>query len=418
MSRNNKDIFDLIVVGAGAAGLAAVSTKILLNYKLQKKEKVLIIEKNNTLGKSLLKTGNGRCNLSNELLFENRSMNLYNNEEFVKNVLHSCNHKFKNNFKISDNNICAVKQLFHNLGLITRTDKNKRIYPYTNSSKTIVEIFTRFVHDNNIECMLNSKLISIKEIQNNIIQIVCDNGTKFYTKKLLVTTGKVLDKILFFENSYTNIYPALCPICTEKKILVGLDGIKIQAKCKLYNKSDNLIHEEFGEVLFRKYGLSGICIFNISRFIKNKKNMYVVVDMTPDWKYKDLLTYLRNRYTLLQTYKDSIDIKLLLCGILQNNISLALSKILNFEWKNISWKNLKKIATIIKNFKLNINGVNSSVNSQVYQGGVDTSFLNSNSLRYRHSNIYLAGEIVDIDGPCGGYNLHWAWMSGILASLP
>lgn len=313
-----KQQINTAIVGGGPAGLAAAITAA------RARQNVTIFEKSDKLGKTILKTGNGRCNFSNI----NIDINKYNNPKLAASVL----------------NKVDVYKFFDSLGLAVYVDNEGKMYPYTRKASTVVDVLIREIKKLNIKIELNSTL-------------------KGKFDKVIIATGGKSKNVLG-------------PIKTNNEITKKLDGIRVHAKCSVGNIS------ETGELLFRKYGVSGICIFNLSRYLGKELH----IDFFPEFTKDQLENYISK-----QPYGKPEDI---LAGIMLPKISKTLFK--------------EKIdINKLKDFKLHIKGIGDTKQCQVCRGGVPY---------LRKDNNFYAGEAVDVDGPCGGYNLHWAWASGIYAA--
>lgn len=415
MSKTNNKFrnssIDLAVIGGGPAGLAAAISAAKLSKANNKNIQINIYESENKLGKTILKTGNGRCNFSNYFIEENKG-NLYNNAKFVNKVIDSCEQITKNKiYKIENNDeeVSAPLRMFEDLGLSCYYDDEGRLFPYTNKASSVVDVLRYEVEDLQIKTKCNQKLKSINFNEKyETFEIGFVSGEKISAKKVIVSSG-----ILNFDNKLIkkSLIPykyVLGPIKTDTKFINNLDGVKAHVKCTIFdgNKEQSF---EIGEVLFRKYGLSGICIFNLSRFLNNSKQK-IRIDFAPEDELKDLVNLVKKRYKKIKRNNEkNINFERLFAGMVLPKIIKSICKYTKVKENDVNAQNIEKICFALKHFDLNGIGIVDEKQCQVKRGGIDTSSLNPFTLEYKFMpGLYFAGEIVDVDGPCGGYNLYWA----------
>lgn len=415
MSKTNQKtkahLIDLAIIGGGPAGLAAAISSAKLSRVNNKNLKINIFESENKLGKTILKTGNGRCNFSNYFIEENKG-NLYNNKKFVNKVIDSCEQTTKNKIYILDNNveeISAPLRMFEDLGLSCYYDDEGRLFPYTNKASSVVDVLRYEVEDLQIKTKCNQKLKSINFNEKyKTFEIVFVSGEKISAKKVIVSSG-----ILNFDNKSIkkSLIPykyVLGPIKTDTKFINNLDGVKAHVKCTIFdgNKEQSF---EIGEVLFRKYGLSGICIFNLSRFLNNSKQK-IKIDFAPEDELKDLVNLVKKRHKKIKRNNEkNINFERLFAGMVLPNIIKSVCNYTKVKENEVNTQNIEKICFALKHFDVEVLGIADEKQCQVKRGGIDTISLNASTLEYKFiPGLYFAGEIVDVDGPCGGYNLYWA----------
>lgn len=432
-----KDVIDIAIIGAGAAGLASAVTSSKAAISKNKNLTIAIFEKDNQIGKSILKTGNGRCNFSNYYAYKNNGKE-YNNPKICKSVFDSCKNKV-NNINVFDfEEDCELKvptyNMFEYLGLACTIDDEGRMYPYTGKAISVVDVFEYALNDLKVKQFLNHEMTKINPDQEkSFYNLYFSNGKTYRAKKIIITTGGIDNKFGLLRNSLTKINKALGPIKTNIEYLKSLDGTRAHVGCTLKNLEDNItnqdkksnnktlnyytVHQETGEILFRKYGVSGICVFNVSRFLDEKKSQVLEIDFAPDDSFEELYETLVKRYNLYN-FDNHISAERLLSGMLLKNIVNSICKYAKLDTNNIIFEDLYNLAFAIKYFVLKIKGIWDKNMCQITQGGINCNEINTNSMELNNSkNIYLAGEMLDIDGPCGGFNLHWAWTSGILAGI-
>lgn len=374
-----KDIYDFVVLGGGAGGLTA-------SIKLKEHGKsVAIIDENVNLGKKLLVTGNGRCNLTNL----NVSSKNYN-----RNI-----DKFLNRFGVKE-----TLKFFKSLGIETYSDEEGRVYPLSNSAKTIQFILQNKIKELNIDCFTNEKILSVVKTESNFI--IQTTNLKLVAKNIVVATGgKSKEFLKSFDIKYVKEMPSLVSLKT-KEITKNINGVKVEVEVSA--EVDGLTKSEEGEVLFKDSGLSGIVIFNISNLFARAKNFNgkIYLDLFPKKSENELYNMLLTRKSL----KFNI-----LEGILCHELAIYVYERLKIDNKGadrLSDIEIKNIVRILKRLEFNVCGFYD--NNQVVSGGVDLNELTDNLEHKKIKGLYFIGECVDIDGDCGGYNLQWAWTSSAI----
>ncbi|MEG1804292.1 MAG: aminoacetone oxidase family FAD-binding enzyme [Clostridia bacterium] len=385
---------NVAIVGGGASGLF-VANMLKADYK------VTIFEKNDRVGKKLLQTGNGRCNLSN--LHSCNDLDKfclnYNNFEFAKQIF--------TNFSVED----TIKA-FEKLGLLL-TYQDDLIYPATYQASTVLDVL-RLNLNSNVKIICNCEIVSITK--KNAKFFLTDNEGKTYYQDIVilcgggnssVTSNPCYKLVTQLGHTLTALYPSLAPIKCVDAFLKGLNGIKANVKASLYN-SGRLVQSVNGEVMFKDYGISGIAIFELSRF-KIDNNSKIELDLFPDI---DIDTIITNRC------KTNLTCENLFTGLLNNKIALNLLFKLGYDVSTpLSQVDAIRICNLVKKVSLTQLSVLPFDKSQVTKGGVDLSQVDAQTMSSNLvEDLYFIGELLDIDGNCGGYNLQFAWSSaGICA---
>ncbi len=361
---------DIVVIGAGPMGIMS-SISIKKNHPSYN---VILLEKGESIGARIKVSGNGRCNLGNI----NINPNAYNNPSFVKDIL-----------KYQDKLFSYLDEV----GFSYYNDDEGRIYPISESSTTLIYSLTKLLNKYNVKVKTSSFVTSINKIGNKY-EIKLQNEALLCDKVVISIGGLAknnsLDNYLkIFKNMSDNIIPfasSLTPIKTDN-VGIYMEGKRSKANVRLYFKN-KLLFEEYGEVLFKKDGISGIVIFNVSSFlarrhITNYKDYYLSIDLLPKMSVEELNAILKidNSYNTLF------------------HLSIA--------------KYLKEHSIDPKDYRLNIKGLYPLAFAQVSSGGLDLKEINSNLSLKNDSNIYVGGEEIDIDGICGGYNIEFAFLCGI-----
>ncbi len=402
--------YDIVIIGAGASGLVCASKLSDLNLN----KNILLIDRMNKVGKKILATGNGRCNISNKNI--NLENYYSNNKIFVKNQI-----------KNLSNNI--ILEYFEELGLKTKLIENG-YYPITEQAATVVEVLKLKIEEcKNIDILLETEVICIKK--NDLFTIETNNGEIISEQVVLSTGGSAYPALGSNGSGYklasslnhkqTKIYEALTQVKSDSKSLKYLKGTRIKANAKIY-VNNKFVEEETGEVQFTETGLSGICIFNLSHLAAYNKevlknNVMIKLDLMPDTNYDKLKKELENRK---DKFKDRF-IDFYLTGLLNNKISYVIYEYLkinvNKRVSNLNQMEIENICRFLKEFEFEISGVNDFDNAQVTAGGVDTTEVNPQTFESLiNKGLYIIGEILDIHGDCGGYNLNFAFTSGLIAA--
>lgn len=390
-------MYDLAVIGGGATGVVA-SIKALSKGKT-----VAIFEKKDRLLKKVLVTGNGQCNFTNIYA---TNINYHSLEqEKIKNEI------VKNVFSIYSPS--KVIEFFFELGVEHIVKDRGKVYPRSLSASSVVDALRFKLESLNPSIFLNTE---IKEIKKENEYFLIGN---IKAKKLLITTGGISqldfdqEKSVYFNFTKTKLKPAIVQLQTRKEDVKGLEGIKVNADVAIYS-NDKQIRKDTAELLFTPYGLSGPVIFNLSVEVAKLKTSYVLIDLLKDISKKDLVDLLINRKYMLW-YLEANDF---LSGILPKKLGQYLLKKVGIEKLNIntldiSDEKIYDLANLIKEFKIEILQDNGFKNAQVTAGGVSLLEINNDFSHKKIQNLYLAGEILDIYGDCGGFNLQMCFASGL-----
>ncbi len=402
MNRENFKVFKAIIIGGGMAGLTSA---IILSKKFGG-ENIAVVEGQNRVGKKILSTGNGQCNLTNLDL----SLSHFHskNSEFFKHSIE----KYDNNQMIS---------FFNELGVLT-TFEDDKVYPLSKQSSSVLDALRFKLESLNTRLFLGSK--AIRTIKEKCFKVSLENGEVLEGENLIIavggkssshlgTDGTSYNLLTSFGHSLTNLYPSLVQLKTDKAKIKGMKGLKLKANVKAVINGKTAIEKE-GEVLFTDYGVSGNAIFFISSYVVDKKAK-LVLDLVPNLSKEELNGFLTNKvkncpYLTLEN---------LLSGIINNKIASAVLRNNGFSDLNekISCSNLEKIVNLVKNYEIDIVGSMGFDNSQVTKGGISVNEFNPLTLESNLiSNLYAVGEVLDVDGDCGGYNLQWAFSSASAVS--
>lgn len=387
---------NVLIIGGGVSGVTAALS--LADEKI----KVTLMEGNEKLLKKLLITGNGRCN------FYNEDQNLYHYHSFHQELLEQ--------FLAIENPINALN-FIENLGIVPIV-KNGYYYPFTNKASTVYDALINKLSKTNVNVLLNHKVKDI-ELRNNGFFI----NNEFYTDVVLATGSKAYpltgsdgsgySLLPFLKDMMIPILPALTYLECQTSYNKLWKGIRSQVTVKLYIDNE-MAKKETGELQFTEKGLSGICVFNLSGSaalaISQNKNVQVHLDFTPFTD--DILSF-------LQKWSEEKNIKETLAGFLQEpliKMIMKQSKIKEEDtFADLSSERINKLLSNLTDYPLSITGTGDFSSSQVCQGGISLKSVDIKklcSLDYPH--LYFTGEILDVFGDCGGYNLTFAILSGLV----
>lgn len=394
----------VLIIGGGASGMMAAVTAAE-----NRQNRVILIEKHSRVGRKLLTTGNGCCNLSNADLSE---ANYFGEDSrFVKPAL--------DYFGLE-----ATLDFFRSLGLLTRTEPGGRIYPYSMQAGSVLDVLRFALMRPNIDLRCEIEALSIKK-EGPAFITETSAGT-IESDKLIITAGGAAAPKLggtmsgyrllqALGHSRTALYPSLVQVKTDNIYTRALKGIKTGADVSVLS-GGHTICESSGEVLFTEYGLSGPAIFEVSRFASTEKDISISLDLMPEYEEAEVASLLFER-RMSGTGQSCEEF---LTGILNKRLGQTVLKYagiaLSQSISALRDGQLYKAAHAIKNFLFEVRGTTGFENAQVTAGGIRSSEFIAATLESRICpGLYAAGEVLDIDGRCGGYNLQWAWSSGRLA---
>ena len=425
----------IVIVGGGPAGMMAAITAARNGVQ------VLIIEHTKRLGSKILQTGNGKCNFTNLNMSEDMFQN--DDRQFVKNVLAQYNEHH-------------VIEFFKELGIYAK-ERNGYMYPHSETAASLQDALRLELERLNVDIATESSVLNIEkkdifklkletcvEIEDDGRKIIKSDKSKGKTgianikrvtntlkaQTIILATGSKAapksgsdgsgyDLAKAMGHKLKKVLPALVQLTSDFKHCKSMAGVRSTGSIKLY-VDDKLVAEDIGEIQYTDYGISGIPVFQISRYavaaVDASKKASVVIDMLPDMDMELLYQDIERRIA-----NDSgKTVEQFFAGIINKKLVYAAAKTAGIDINalvgKVGAKGLKKLAECMKNFEMNINGFNGFDNAQVCQGGVKLENIDSNTMESKLcKGLYFAGEIIDIDGACGGYNLQWAWTSGYLA---
>ncbi|WP_250277962.1 BaiN/RdsA family NAD(P)/FAD-dependent oxidoreductase [[Clostridium] colinum] len=399
----------LAIIGGGAVGLSSA----IHAHNLSKDNiNIIILEKMDRVGKKILATGNGRCNFTN---INTTYKNFYGKDKLFTKY-------FLEQFSPQD-----TIEFFYSLGVLHTVLENGKVYPYSEQASSILDALRNKIDSLNIpiKTEFDVKAINKKKSQ---FKIVSTKNETILADKIILATGGVASpnlgsngsgiKILkSLGHSCTSLTPALVQLKTPPEKVKSLKGIKITGNLKMYNNT-TFLKEEFGEILFTDYGISGPPVFQLSTLFARYNNLIAYIDFMPNFSQEKVFKILKDRknilsYTNMENYFNGLLNKRLGNIIAKNS---GIEK-LSFLVKNLTDDMLKNMAYLIKNYKLPILDTNGFNNAQVTAGGINTDEFNNKTLESKIiKGLYCAGEILDVVGDCGGFNLQWAWSSSYVCT--
>lgn len=386
----------VIVIGGSASGIIAA-------LKLSEKHEVILLEKNDRLGKKILLTGNGKCNLWNTNLFdENNSLDNY---YYTDNYL-TLNKIFK---KRSE----TFNYLKNNLNIYMR-EKNGYIYPYSNSSLSVRSLLEREILNNkNIKTICNFEVTKIEKEKDKFK--VYNNTLNYEADRIVLACGGMASKlgtnsinILLSNIKINKCMPSLVPLTANESYLKDLSGLRTEVKLSLYHNS-SLLKEEIGEIQFTDYGISGIVSLNLSGYVSRLKNIKIIIDFMPEIDLKECFFKFNKNKTVEELLETYFNYKLMFVILKKANIKK------DMKWSNLSKLDINNLIKIIKHFEINITGTLDFDRAQVTTGGISLNEVSDNLELKKNKGMYVVGEALDIDGICGGYNLASAFITGFVA---
>ena len=401
--------YDVVVIGGGPAGMLASGRASELGAK------VLLIEKNKQLGVKLLITGKGRCNITNAEDSIKELIQVYGKKgKFLYSAFHHLNNY-------------DVIHFFEKNGLKTKIERGQRVFPLSDNAKDVVNTLKKYIREQSVEIKLNA---SVKQIvaktDSNIEKIILQSGEEIYAKKfILATGGKSYPQTGSTGEAYVWLKqlghkiippkPALTPIIVEENIVSDLAGLSLKnVEISLWNTKKIIAF--FGEALFTHNGLSGPITLNLSNKVDLTEKQTIKIDFKPALDHQKLDLRIRKDFEQQSSkqFKNSLN------GLLPKKlipIFIQLSQIPeDKKVAEISKKERKKLLLLFKEFELTVKGIIGYEKAIVTAGGVDLTEINPKTMQSKkYENLYFAGELLDLDGPTGGYNLQIAWSTAYLA---
>ena len=393
---------NVCVIGGGAAGMLAALTAAENGHR------VLLLERQSRVGCKLLATGNGRCNLSN---YHVSPAHYHGGAGFC-------------DFALSQFDVGETLQYFASLGLLTVSEASGRIYPMSNMAGSVLDVLRYALERPEIDLQTGQTVTAVRKMPEGF-SVKTETDTFSARCLILAAGGAAGSKVGGGMDGYrlakslghhrTALYPSLVQLKTDPTYPRALKGVKAQCGISICRGSQVLARNS-GEVLFTEYGVSGPAILDLSRSVSaGGSDLTCLLNFFPDWEEAEVLHWLSQRQAAMAAHEASA----LLTGSCHTRLGQMICKSAGFTNQRaagLTRDDLRRIARQATHFALPITGTCGFDQAQVTAGGLDTSEFDPRTLQSRLvSGLYACGELLDIDGDCGGYNLQWAWSSGRLA---
>lgn len=401
------NLVDLLILGGGAAGLIAA----LSAHRHNKKIKILILEKNEQVGRKLLATGNGRCNFTNE------DQNIGHYRGFHPEIVSEILAQFGKEETLA---------FFQGLGLHVHCEEG-RYYPRSNQGKILPVFLQEALNQTSVQIQRLTTVLNIERTPFSF-EVTCQDGRHYQSRKILLATGGKAapqlgsegDFYPWLSNQGHKVYPllpALTPLKLEVQSLKKISGIRSQAKAALFMQK-NLVATSEGEFLWTPYGISGIPTLELSRFaavaLQQKKETEIELNLLPEWDERGAQNLVFS--WMMQTRTQVV---LSLSGLIHSELAEYFVSMVEKQIgviKAFHPGQASRLAKLLTGYRLKVVDTLGWKEAQTTVGGVSLNEVNPKTMEsFIIPGCYFAGEILDVDGNCGGYNLQWAWSSGYLA---
>ncbi|WP_270475030.1 NAD(P)/FAD-dependent oxidoreductase [Clostridium cochlearium] len=398
----------VIVIGGGPAGMMAAITAA-------DKYKVFLIERNEKLGKKLFITGKGRCNVTNKKDISDFFDYIPGNPEFLYSSLYT----FTN-----ENTI----EFFNSRNTPLKTERGDRVFPKSDKSSDIIKALEKELEDKGVKIMLNSPVRDIKVKNNLIHSVILQNGLEIEGDYFIIATGgasypqtgstgdgyKFASKV---GHKISNIKPTLVPLEIEDPWVKNLQGLSLKnVELKIINSKSKEVYKDFGEMLFTHFGISGPIVLSSSRYVKENEDQYAVLNLKPALTFEELDKRIQkdfNKY-INKDFKNSLN------DLLPKKLIDTIIKLSNIpedkKVNSITKEERRNLCSLIQNLKMKIKGFRPIKEAIVTSGGINVDEINPSNMQSKIiPNLHFAGEVIDVDGYTGGFNIQIAFSTGYLA---
>lgn len=395
------------IIGAGASGMFAAITAA------KQGAEVTLIEKKDRIGKKILATGNGKCNFTNKSMkqvdFKSQHINIF--DDYIS--------QFDENEVIS---------FFQNNGMLTK-EKNGYYYPRSEQASTVLDLLRLQLKTYKVSVLTEKYPISIKKKKKQF-EIILNSNEKLFFDRIVLACGSFAgEKKQDNYNGYTYaknfghtivpVVPALVQVRAKGKDFKSIAGVRCDANIKLY--IDNCLSaEEFGELQLTDYGISGIPVFQLSRYVSygiyEKKLVTAVIDFLPEYNIEEWHSFVETKW---KNSSKNITVEEFFQGFLNKKLNMMFLKNAGIKAETplnqLKYSKIQQAIETMKCWKIEIEGTNPFENAQVCAGGISMDEITLQMESKLIPGLFFTGELLDVDGRCGGYNLQWAWTSGYLA---
>ena len=400
-------IMKIGIVGAGASGLIAAITAAGQGAD------VTLIEKKDRICKKLLATGNGKCNFTNKFIsssdYLSQKTGVY--DDYLS--------QFDENDAIS---------MFQDMGMLIK-EKNGYCYPRSEQASTVLDVLRLQIKNLHISVLTDKFPLSIQKKKKNF-EIVLNDQQKLYFDRIILACGSFAGEkkrddyngytyAKSFGHSLVPVVPALVQVRVKGKEFKSIAGVRCEANISLYINKE-FITTEFGELQITDYGISGIPVFQLSRYVSygiyEKKKVDAQIDLLPEYNLKEWILFVKEKWA--RSSKD-ITAEEFFQGFLNKKLNLFFLKQTGIKSETplnqLSFLKIEEVIRHMKSWKIEIEGTNPYENAQICAGGISMEEITLQMESIIVPGLFFAGELLDVDGRCGGYNLQWAWTSGYLA---
>lgn len=399
---------DVIIVGGGASGLIAAITAARRGLQ------VGIIERLNRVGKKILVTGNGRCNMTNTHISP-KNYHSYDKIAFEK-VLDRFGYK-------------ETEAFFEALGIVPLIE-GKKVYPLSEQATSVLDVLRMEIERLEVEVLTDTKIVELKKRKKGW-KLFDEAGQAYEAKEIIVATGGMTNTSLGCDglgyellkkcgHTLKTPYPVLVHLLSDTPYCKMMKGTKVKANVQILVKGQ-LKREEYGEVLFTEDGLSGPPIFQVSQVASlaalEKKEVEVRLDLFPDRSEEALVSLMYERITA----HPERSIEQLLIGMLNKRVIIPILKASKIESihrpiEQLDYEEITRLVATLKGLSFKVQGTRGYKFAQVTAGGISVLEINLETMEsQKESGLYIIGEVMDVAGDCGGYNLQWAWATGFIA---
>lgn len=403
----------VVIIGAGPAGMTAAYSAS------QRGLDVILVEKNERVGRKLLITGKGRCNITNNCEIEELIENVNTNAKF----LYSAFYTFTND---------AVMEMFESLGVRLKTERGNRVFPESDRAIDVVDAMSRLIKKKNIKLITGRTVKNIKEKNGKIESVILDNKNEIKTDAVIIATGgasysrtgstgdgyKLAEKL---GHKITPLKPSLIGLEIKEDFISKLKGLSLRnISINVYGNKNKKIYNDFGEMEFTDYGVDGPIIKSASCIMRDlsKENYKIVLDLKPALDYEKLDKRIQRDFKkyINKNFENSLS------ELLPSKMLPVVIELSGIDRKtpvnSITKEERKNLVNTIKNIEMNVKRYRPMEEAIVTSGGIKTSEINSSTMESKLvGGLYFAGEVIDVDAYTGGFNLQIAFSTGYLAGM-
>lgn len=406
--------YDVAVIGGGPAGMLAAGTAASMGRR------TILIEKNEKLGKKLFITGKGRCNVTNAADFDEFMKNIPRNSKFFYSSFNS----FSNN---------DLVQLLEQLGLRTKVERGGRVFPQSDKSSDVIKALDKYLKMYKVEVLLNTRVKSVQQSEGAVSGVKLENGQVLDCSSVILCTGGVsypqtgstgdgYDMAQKAGHTVNTLLPSLVPLVAKDAFIKDLQGLSLK-NVKITALADGKqVYEDFGEMLFTHYGLSGPVIlsasFYVSDYLKKKSAIAVKIDLKPALTEEELDKRIIRDFekNTNKQFKNALD-ELLPQKLIPVVIALAGIDEAK-EVHQITKEERKGLVRLLKGLTINVEGTRPIEEAIVTSGGINLKEINPKTMESKLlKGLYFAGEVIDLDAFTGGFNLQIAFSTGYTAGM-